>query len=422
MGSVSFKLNDFQYTINNKLTLIQACLKNKVDVPRFCFHEKLSIAGNCRMCLVEDSKQVKPIAACAINVSGSMSIYTNTLKVKKARESVLEFLLANHPLDCPICDQGGECDLQDQSVVFGSDRGRFYEFKRSVEDKDCGPLIKTIMNRCIHRTRCVRFSNEVAGVNILGVTGRGSKMEIGFYIENLMNSELSGNVIDLCPVGALTSKPFSFTSRPWELKSYNSIDILDGMHSNIRVDVRGTKIMRILPRVNENINEDWITDKIRFSYDAFRRQRLYDPMILSNTLFIKVSWRRVFFILKNIFIRRSDISGFLPLQTFIGNYMDLESLSILKKFLALNGSNYFLTKQENSIDNQSFYSFNTSMLDLVKSDICLLFDVNLRIQLPVLNSKIRQVSLKNNLVVYLIGYYSNFNYYVKHVSTTSSTY
>jgi NADH dehydrogenase (ubiquinone) Fe-S protein 1 len=214
MGSVSFKLNDFQYTINNKLTLIQACLKNKVDVPRFCFHEKLSIAGNCRMCLVEDSKQVKPIAACAINVSGSMSIYTNTLKVKKARESVLEFLLANHPLDCPICDQGGECDLQDQSVVFGSDRGRFYEFKRSVEDKDCGPLIKTIMNRCIHRTRCVRFSNEVAGVNILGVTGRGSKMEIGFYIENLMNSELSGNVIDLCPVGALTSKPFSFTSRP----------------------------------------------------------------------------------------------------------------------------------------------------------------------------------------------------------------
>lgn len=419
MGGVSFKLNDFQYTINNKLTLIQACLKNKVDVPRFCFHEKLSIAGNCRMCLVEDSKQVKPIAACAINVSGSMSIYTNTLKVKKARESVLEFLLANHPLDCPICDQGGECDLQDQSVVFGSDRGRFYEFKRSVEDKDCGPLIKTIMNRCIHRTRCVRFSNEVAGVNILGVTGRGSKMEIGFYIENLMNSELSGNVIDLCPVGALTSKPFSFTSRPWELKSYNSIDILDGMHSNIRVDVRGTKIMRILPRVNENINEDWITDKIRFSYDAFRRQRLYDPMILSNSLFIKVSWRRVFFVLKNIFIRRSGMSGFLPLQAFVGNYMDLESLSILKKFLALNGSNYFFTKQESSIDNQSFYSFNTSMLDLAKSDICLLFDVNLRIQLPVLNSKIRQVSLKNNFVVYLIGYYSNFNYYVKHVSTSS---
>jgi NADH dehydrogenase (ubiquinone) Fe-S protein 1 len=213
MKPVSFKLNDFSYTINNKLTLIQACLKNKVDVPRFCFHEKLSIAGNCRMCLVEDLKQVKPIASCAINVSNSMAIYTNTLKVKKARESVLEFLLANHPLDCPICDQGGECDLQDQSMVFGSDRGRFYEFKRSVEDKDCGPLIKTIMNRCIHCTRCVRFSNEVAGTSVLGVTGRGSKMEIGFYIENLMKSELSGNIIDLCPVGALTSKPFAFTSR-----------------------------------------------------------------------------------------------------------------------------------------------------------------------------------------------------------------
>jgi NADH dehydrogenase (ubiquinone) Fe-S protein 1 len=256
MKNITFKINDFQYTINNKLTLIQACLKNKVDVPRFCFHEKLSIAGNCRMCLVEDLKQVKPLASCAINVSNSMNIYTNTLKVKKARESVLEFLLANHPLDCPICDQGGECDLQDQSVVFGSDRGRFYEFKRSVEDKDCGPLIKTIMNRCIHCTRCVIFSNEVAGVNILGITGRGSKMEIGFYIENLMRSELSGNIIDLCPVGALTSKPFAFTSRPWELKTYNSIDLLDSLHSNIRVDIRGTKIMRILPRVNSDLNED----------------------------------------------------------------------------------------------------------------------------------------------------------------------
>jgi NADH dehydrogenase (ubiquinone) Fe-S protein 1 len=289
MKNISFKLNDFQYTINNKLTLIQACLKNKVDVPRFCFHEKLSIAGNCRMCLVEDLKQVKPLASCAVNVSNSMSIYTNTIKVKKARESVLEFLLANHPLDCPICDQGGECDLQDQSIVFGSDRGRFYEFKRSVEDKDCGPLIKTIMNRCIHCTRCVRFSNEIAGVNILGVTGRGSKMEIGFYIEKIMSSELSGNIIDLCPVGALTSKPFAFTSRPWELKSYNSIDVLDSFHSNIRIDIRGTKIMRILPRTNSSINEDWITDKIRFSYDGFRRQRLYDPMIKVSNNFLKIS-------------------------------------------------------------------------------------------------------------------------------------
>ena len=271
---------------------------NKVDIPRFCFHEKLSIAGNCRMCLVEDFKQIKPLASCAINASSSMNLYTNTIKVKKARESVLEFLLANHPLDCPICDQGGECDLQDQSLVFGSDRGRFYEFKRAVEDKDCGPLIKTIMNRCIHCTRCVRFSNEIAGNVTLGITGRGSKMEIGFYVEKLISSEVSGNIIDLCPVGALTSKPFAFTSRPWELKSYNSIDLLDAMHSNIRIDVRGTKIMRILPRVNENINDEWITDKIRFAYDGFRNQRLYSPMVLSNSKFIKVSWQKVIFFLK----------------------------------------------------------------------------------------------------------------------------
>jgi NADH dehydrogenase (ubiquinone) Fe-S protein 1 len=214
MKNINFKINDYQYNVSDKLTIIQACLKNKVDIPRFCYHEKLSIAGNCRMCLVEDIKQLKPIASCAVNITNSMNIYTNTVKVKKAREGVLSFLLANHPLDCPICDQGGECDSQDQAMVFGGDRGRFYEYKRSVEDKDCGPLIKTIMTRCIHCTRCVRFSTEIAGSNFLGITGRGSKMEIGFYVENLYNNELSGNVIDLCPVGALTSKPFAFSARP----------------------------------------------------------------------------------------------------------------------------------------------------------------------------------------------------------------
>ena len=420
-GSIVFKLNDYQYTINNKLTLIQACLKNKVDVPRFCFHEKLSIAGNCRMCLVEDLKQVKPIASCAINVSNSMFIYTNTLKVKKARESVLEFLLANHPLDCPICDQGGECDLQDQSLVFGNDRGRFYEFKRSVEDKDCGPLIKTIMNRCIHCTRCVRFSTEVAGVSVLGVTGRGSKMEIGFYIERLLNSELSGNIIDLCPVGALTSKPFAFTSRPWELKSYNSIDLLDNMHSNIRVDVRGTKIMRVLPRVNININEDWITDKIRFSYDAFRRQRLYDPMALFNDKFVKLSWKKVFIFLKNFFAVKLKGNSVNLFKSYVGDFIDLEALYLIKKFLNLNGSNYYLNYNQNSIISSSQNLFNVSIADLNKSDFCLMVDLNLRLQLPIVNSKIKQLSTKINLPVYLLGYYSNFNYYVKHVSNSSLT-
>lgn len=423
MKNISFKLNDFQYTINNKLTLIQACLKNRVDVPRFCFHEKLSIAGNCRMCLVEDLKQVKPLASCAINVSDSMNIYTNTLKVKKARESVLEFLLANHPLDCPICDQGGECDLQDQSLVFGSDRGRFYEFKRSVEDKDCGPLIKTVMNRCIHCTRCVRFSNEVAGVNVLGITGRGAKMEIGFYIENLMSSELSGNIIDLCPVGALTSKPFAFTSRPWELKSFNSIDILDSMHSNIRIDVRGTKIMRILPRVNIEINEDWITDKIRFSYDSFRRQRLYDPMLRLGGEFIKISWKKAFFYAKANFLNaiRAGWSSFVPLRGFVGDYVDLETLYVFKKFLSLNGSVLPLSTIRN-FDFPSSYAFNLPLTSLHKSDLCLLVGVNLRIDLPLLNSRIKALVAKNLLPVFILGFYSNFNYFVKHISSSQTTF
>lgn len=420
MKNISFKLNDFQYTISNKLTLIQACLKNKVDIPRFCFHEKLSIAGNCRMCLVEDLKQVKPLASCAINVSNSMNIYTNTLKVKKARESVLEFLLANHPLDCPICDQGGECDLQDQSLVFGSDRGRFYEFKRSVEDKDCGPLVKTIMNRCIHRTRCVRFSNEVAGVSILGITGRGSNMEIGFYIENLMTSELSGNIIDLCPVGALTSKPFAFTSRPWELRSHNSIDILDPLHSNIRVDVRGTKIMRILPRVNNIINEDWITDKIRFSYDSFRRQRLYEPMVKINNSLFKTSWKRSLFFIKSYFYNTlTNKSSFVPLRGFIGDYIDLETAYIFKKFLSLSGSGFFVNAGTNSPDHSLFYSFNTPLSKLQDSDICVFVDVNLRMEMPLVNSRIRQLVSKKMLPIFILGFYSNFNFFVKHVSSSS---
>jgi NADH dehydrogenase (ubiquinone) Fe-S protein 1 len=422
MKNISFKLNDFQYTINNKLTLIQACLKNKVDVPRFCFHEKLSIAGNCRMCLVEDLKQVKPLASCAVNVSNSMNIYTNTVKVKKARESVLEFLLANHPLDCPICDQGGECDLQDQSVVFGSDRGRFYEFKRSVEDKDCGPLIKTIMNRCIHCTRCVRFSNEIAGVNILGVTGRGSKMEIGFYIEKLMSSELSGNIIDLCPVGALTSKPFAFTSRPWELKSYNSIDILDSLHSNIRIDIRGTKIMRILPRTNSLINEDWITDKIRFSYDGFRRQRLYDPMVKISGNFLKISWKRSFILLKSYFLNYLSISpaNITSFRGFVGEHLDIETVYMLKRFFSFNGSGLLFSSKNNvvSFDFTKYYSFSTPLSNLSESDICLLVDVNLRVSLPLLNSRLKQLSAKRMLPVFVLGFYSNYTYFAKHIANS----
>ena len=414
---INFSIDDFPYNIKNKLTVIQACFINKVDVPRFCFHEKLSIAGNCRMCLVEDENQIKPLASCAIDLRNDMNIHTNTLKVKKARESVLEFLLANHPLDCPICDQGGECDLQDQSMIFGSDRGRFYEHKRAVEDKDCGPLIKTIMNRCIHCTRCVRFGNEIAGTSFLGVTGRGAKMEIGSYIEKMIFSEISGNVIDLCPVGALTSKPFAFTSRSWELKFFNSIDVLDGMHSNIRIDVRGTKIMRVLPRINENINEEWITDKIRFSYDGFRRQRLYNPMILSKDKFVKVSWLRTLYYIKNLYTHLLNEHSFPISFAYINNLADLETVFSVKNIFNSFGS---YTNHPSDVDFPNYY-FNTGIQNLERADIIIIINSNLRVSYPLLNSKIRQTSLNNDVPCYLIGLFSNFNYYLKHISISSKS-
>ena len=254
---VNFWVDELYTSVPKTYTVLQACSAAGVEVPRFCYHEKLSIAGNCRMCLVEVSNSKKLIASCAVPVSENLRIYTNNLRVKKARESVLEFLLANHPLDCPICDQGGECDLQDITVSFGSDRGRFYELeKRAVEDKYCGPLIKTVMTRCIHCTRCIRFIAEISGYPDLGTTGRGSRMEVGTYISKALTDELSANIIDLCPVGALTSKPYSFTSRPWELNNVESIDIFDTLCSNIRLSVYGNKVKRILPRINEQLNED----------------------------------------------------------------------------------------------------------------------------------------------------------------------
>lgn len=254
-GITTIYINNIRREVKLSQTIMQACESYGVQIPHFCYHDKLSVAGNCRMCLVEETKSPKPLASCAINVAPNMNIFTNTALVKKAREGVMEFLLANHPLDCPICDQGGECDLQDQALVFGGDRGRFYEQKRAVEDKNFGPLVKTIMTRCIHCTRCVRYMREVTGLDSFGITGRGSKMEIGFYIKKHMNTEVSGNVIDLCPVGALTSKPYSFKARPWELSPHYSIDVFDSWGSNIRLDVLGTKIMRILPKINKFINE-----------------------------------------------------------------------------------------------------------------------------------------------------------------------
>ena len=268
--------------IESGSSILQACESVGINIPRFCFHERLSVAGNCRMCLVEIEKSPKPVASCAFPTMPNMKIFTNSPMVKKAREGVMEFLLANHPLDCPICDQGGECDLQDQSMIFGSDRSRYAEAKRGTMDKNLGPLVKTVMTRCIHCTRCVRFSQEVAGVPMLGAVGRGNAMEIGTYVEAALNTEMSGNVVDLCPVGALTNKPYAFTARSWELRSTPSVDVLDGCGAHIKVDSRVGEVMRVQPRLNEAINEEWISDKTRYAVDGLKRQRLDVPMLRVN--------------------------------------------------------------------------------------------------------------------------------------------
>jgi NADH-quinone oxidoreductase subunit G len=290
-------------------TVIQACEAAGVEIPRFCYHERLKIAGNCRMCLVEVTPgPPKPQASCALPVAEGMVVKTNTPMVKKAREGVMEFLLINHPLDCPICDQGGECDLQDQAMGYGSGASRFDDNKRAVQDKYMGPLIKTQMTRCIHCTRCIRFSAEVAGVPELGATGRGEHMEVGTYIEQALTSELSGNLVDICPVGALTSKPYAFTARPWELKKTDSIDVMDAVGSAIRVDSRQNAVMRILPRENDAINEEWISDKTRHACDGLRTQRLDRPYIRKNGSLIEASWEEAS--TKNCsFIRRYGLHG-----------------------------------------------------------------------------------------------------------------
>lgn len=304
---VTIFVNGICMSVPESMTILQACSLLNLDIPRFCYHEKLSIAGNCRMCLVEVNTSRKLVVSCAMPVSDNLSIKTNTLRVRKARESVLEFLLINHPLDCPICDQGGECDLQDLTMIFGSDRGRYYEIsKRAVVDKDFGLLIKTFMTRCIHCTRCIRFFVEVCGMLDVGIVGRGGLMEIGTYVDRFFDHELLGNVIDLCPVGALTSKPFMFRARSWELVAVETVDILDGMCSSIRIDVVGTKVLRVLPSVNELINEEWITNRIRFFYDSIVIQRLIRPMLrlkrfyelCSECFFVFVSW---LFVLRFIF-------------------------------------------------------------------------------------------------------------------------
>jgi len=396
---LKLKVNDIEVEVEEGLTVLQACEKAGVEIPRFCYHEKLSIAGNCRMCLVEMEKSPKPIASCAMPAAEGMVIKTNTPKIEKSRKGVMEFLLANHPLDCPVCDQGGECDLQDQSMFYGIDKSRFKENKRAVPDKNMGPLIKTQMTRCIHCTRCIRFATEIAGVPELGAIGRGEDMQITTYLEKSVQSELSGNVIDLCPVGALTSKPYIFEARPWELKKTETIDVMDAVGSNIRVDTYDWEVKRVLPVINEDINEEWISDKTRYACDGLLNQRLDTPYIKYNNKFEKASWAEVYKIIKSKIenTNKDKIGG------FVGDLINMEASYIFKEFFdrTINSNKYECRSSNYYIDKsiRENYLFNSKINGIEEADFILLIGTNPRFEATMLNARIRKAYLKNKLKI-----------------------
>ncbi len=404
-------------------TLLQAAEEAGAEIPRFCFHERLSIAGNCRMCLVEvKGGPPKPAASCAMGVRDLRpgpngeppEIFTNTPMVKKAREGVMEFLLINHPLDCPICDQGGECDLQDQAMAFGFDESRYQENKRAVEDKYIGPLVKTIMTRCIHCTRCVRFSTEVAGVSELGLLGRGEDAEITTALEQAMTSELQGNVIDLCPVGALTSKPYAFQARPWELTKTETIDVMDALGSAIRVDTRGSEVMRIMPRVNEAVNEEWISDKTRFIWDGLRTQRLDRPYIRKNGKLVATSWAEAF---DAIAAKIKDVDA-QNIGAIAGDLSSVEEMFAMRELLgALGSANLDCRPEGSALDpslGRASYLFNSTIEGIESADLLVLIGTNPRKEAAVLNSRIRKRWRTGEMQVAVIGEPGDLTYDYHH--------
>ncbi len=386
-------------------TVMQACEKTGAEIPRFCFHDRLSIAGNCRMCLVEMEGSPKPIASWAMPVAEGMKVVTKSDKVKKAREGVMEFLLINHPLDCPICDQGGECDLQDQALFYGRGMSRYEEDKRAVDNKPFGPLIKTTMTRCIHCTRCVRFMDEVAGVYELGAIGRGEDMEIFSNSEFGLGGELSGNIIDLCPVGALTSAPYAFKARPWELEKVNSIDVMDGLGSAIQIGSRDGVVLRVLPRINEDINEEWISDKTRFAIDGLNSQRLDSPYIRNSKGILKPSsWEEAFKAIKN------KISKIKPSQiaAISGNQMCLESMVALKDLMNLINVDNLDCRPKNSkmpvnLKEREGWLFNPTINGIEEADLILIIGSQPRYEGSMLDARIRKSWLKNKTIVGRIG-------------------
>ncbi len=424
------KVDGNEIEVPDHYTLLQAAEEAGATVPRFCFHERLSIAGNCRMCLVEvKGGPPKPAASCAMGVRDlrpgpngeTPEIFTNTPMVKKAREGVMEFLLINHPLDCPICDQAGECDLQDQAMAFGTDGSRYRENKRAVENKYIGPLVKTIMTRCIHCTRCVRFTTEVAGISELGLTGRGEDAEITTYLERAMTSELQGNVIDLCPVGALTSKPYEFQARPWELNKTESIDVMDALGSNIRVDTRGREVMRIMPRLNEQVNEEWISDKTRFIWDGLRTQRLDRPYVRVNGRLQAASWSEAFAAVKAAVAKTSAAK----IGAIAGDLANVEELYALKSLMTKLGSVNIDARQDGVALDPKFgrasYIFNPTIEGIEQADAILIIGSNPRFEASVLNARILKRQRQGGLQIGLIGEQADLRYAYNYLGVGSDT-
>ncbi len=424
------KIDGNEIEVPDHYTLIQACEEAGAEVPRFCFHERLSVAGNCRMCLVEvKGGPPKPQASCAMGVrdirggpNGELpEVFTNTPMVKKAREGVMEFLLINHPLDCPICDQGGECDLQDQAMAFGIAGSRYQEDKRAVEDKYIGPLVKTVMNRCIHCTRCVRFTTEVAGIAELGLIGRGEDAEITTYLEQAMTSELQGNVVDLCPVGALTSKPFAFTARPWELNKTETIDVMDALGSAIRVDTRGREVMRVMPRVNDQINEEWISDKSRFIWDGLKTQRLDKPYVRKDGRLQVASWPDAFAAIKSAVASTSGDK----IGAIAGDIASVEEMYALSELVKSLGSENLDCRQDGTALDPSLgrasYLFNPTIEGIEQADALLIIGANPRFEAAVLNARIRKRWRRGNFPIGVIGEAGELRYDYEYLGSGPDT-
>ncbi|KAF0104887.1 MAG: NADH-quinone oxidoreductase subunit G [Rhodospirillaceae bacterium] len=414
------KIDGVELEVPAGITVLQACELAGVEIPRFCYHDRLSIAGNCRMCLVEVKPgPPKPQASCALPVADKQEIFTQTPTVQKARKGVMEFLLINHPLDCPICDQGGECDLQDQAMAYGFDRSRYHENKRAVPDKELGPLVKTSMNRCIHCTRCIRFATEVAGVEQLGATGRGESMEVTTYVEQALSTELAGNLVDLCPVGALTSKPYAFEARPWELTKTESVDVLDALGCNIRIDSRGAQVMRVLPRLNDDVNEEWISDKTRNAIDGLRHQRLDRPYVRTKGKLVEATWDQAF---AAIAAKLNGLDG-SKIAAIVGDQCDAESMVALKDLMASLGSPNVDCRQDGAkIDGpRGSYIFNAGVRGIDQADAILLIGTNPRVESPVLNARIRKRYVHGRCPIASIGTAEDLTYPVERLGAGPAT-